>query len=254
MVEFWSWWQHLPQHISPVIFQIGSFKLQYYGLMYIVAFAITYGLVIYRLKHESRFTVSRQQINDLTTVIIVGLMVERGWGMWCSRNLSISSNTRLRSSAFRVFKRHHLHRHSGMSYHGKCRHSDRRLALQKEFHQPARRGGSLHSGHPAGLHLRPSGQLINGELYGRSFTAPIGMYFPLSPDKAAPPCTLYEALSKDLFAVMWSIRWVRAPWRHAGLLPDRIWTVRFFIDSTGNPTPIPGSWWDLLDGPGVARG
>ena len=42
MEEFWDWWQHLPQHISPVIFQIGSFKLQYYGLMYIVAFAITY--------------------------------------------------------------------------------------------------------------------------------------------------------------------------------------------------------------------
>ncbi|MCU0563538.1 MAG: prolipoprotein diacylglyceryl transferase, partial [Desulfobacterales bacterium] len=75
MTDFWTWWQHLPQHISPVIFQIGSFKLQYYGLMYLVAFGITYGLVLYRLRHEPRFAVSREQVNDLTTLIILGLMV-----------------------------------------------------------------------------------------------------------------------------------------------------------------------------------
>ena len=55
MDEFWDWWQHLPQNISPVIFEIGSFKLQYYGLMYIVAFAVTFLLVLYRVKHEDRF-------------------------------------------------------------------------------------------------------------------------------------------------------------------------------------------------------
>jgi hypothetical protein len=33
MGEFWDWWQHLPQHISPVIFEIGWFRLQYYGLI-----------------------------------------------------------------------------------------------------------------------------------------------------------------------------------------------------------------------------
>ena len=42
MSEFWDWWQQLPQHISPVIVEIGWFRLQYYGLMYIVAFALTY--------------------------------------------------------------------------------------------------------------------------------------------------------------------------------------------------------------------
>ena len=37
MGDFLIWWQHLPEHMNPVIFEIGSFKLQYYGLMYIVA-------------------------------------------------------------------------------------------------------------------------------------------------------------------------------------------------------------------------
>jgi len=50
MGDFLFWWQHLPAHMDPVIFEIGSFKLQYYGLMYIVAFAITYGLATYRLR------------------------------------------------------------------------------------------------------------------------------------------------------------------------------------------------------------
>ena len=88
MQEFWSWWQHLPQHISPVIFQIGAFKLQYYGLMYIVAFAITYGLVMYRLKRESRFHVSGEQVNDLTTAIILGLMIGARLGYVVFYNLS----------------------------------------------------------------------------------------------------------------------------------------------------------------------
>jgi phosphatidylglycerol:prolipoprotein diacylglycerol transferase len=58
MERFWQWWQHLPQHLDPVIFQIGSFRIQYYGLMYVVAFAVTYLLVRYRLKTEDRFDIS----------------------------------------------------------------------------------------------------------------------------------------------------------------------------------------------------
>jgi len=42
------WWQHLPEKMSPVIFEIGEFKLQYYGLMYIIAFAVTYALIPHR--------------------------------------------------------------------------------------------------------------------------------------------------------------------------------------------------------------
>ena len=71
--EFWSWWQHLPQNIDPIIFGIGSFKLQYYGLMYIVAFAITFFLVLYRVKHEDRFEITPDQIKDLSTYMVLGL-------------------------------------------------------------------------------------------------------------------------------------------------------------------------------------
>ena len=73
--EFWDWWQHLPQTIDPVIFSIGSFKLQYYGLMYIVAFAITFFLVLYRIKREDRFEITSDQVKDLSTYMILGLVI-----------------------------------------------------------------------------------------------------------------------------------------------------------------------------------
>ena len=30
MGPFIDWWQHLPEHMDPVIFEIGSFRMQYY--------------------------------------------------------------------------------------------------------------------------------------------------------------------------------------------------------------------------------
>jgi phosphatidylglycerol:prolipoprotein diacylglycerol transferase len=35
-------WQHIPENIDPNIISIGQFQVRYYGMMYIVAFAIVY--------------------------------------------------------------------------------------------------------------------------------------------------------------------------------------------------------------------
>jgi phosphatidylglycerol:prolipoprotein diacylglycerol transferase len=67
---------------------------------------------------------------------------------------------------------------------------------------------------PLGYTFGRLGNFINGELYGRITTAPIGMYFPLSPQKALRhPSQLYEAFFEGifLFVVLWAIRKVRAP-------------------------------------------
>ena len=75
MSSFWQWWQRIPEHMDPVVFSIGSFKLQYYGLMYVVAFALTYVLVAYRLKHERRFQVTNEQFQALMTYMMLGVIV-----------------------------------------------------------------------------------------------------------------------------------------------------------------------------------
>jgi phosphatidylglycerol:prolipoprotein diacylglycerol transferase len=267
MEGFWYWWQHLPQHISPVILQIGSFKLQYYGLMYLVAFAITYGLVRYRLKYEARFSITRQQVNDLTTVIILGLMVGARLGYVVFYNLG-------------YFLRHPLEIFlpfefsngitftgiSGMSYHGGligiliaawryARKNAIRLRDVADLYIP---------GIPLGYTFGRLGNFINGELYGRITAAPIGMYFPLAPEKALRhPSQLYEAFFEGifLFAVLWSVRQVRAP-RGAmlGFYLIGYGTVRFFIEFFREPDAHLGfviglfSMGQLLCGAMIAAG
>jgi len=218
MLEFWNWWQHLPQHISPVIFQIGSFKLQYYGLMYIVAFGITYFLVLYRLRREARFKkITQPQINDLTTFAILGLMIGARLGYVVFYNLSYFLKHPL--EIFLPFEFSNgitFTGISGMSYHGGLigallaggiyvRRNSLALRDVLDLFLPAI---------PLGYTFGRLGNFINGELYGRITTAPIGMYFPLSPEKSLRhPSQLYEAFFEGffLFAVMWSIRKVRAP-------------------------------------------
>jgi phosphatidylglycerol:prolipoprotein diacylglycerol transferase len=242
MDAFWQWWQHLPQHMSPVIFQVGGFKLQYYGLMYIVAFAITYGLVIYRLKHEARFAVTRPQINDLTTVIILGLMVGARLGYVLFYNLSYYARHPL--EIFLPFEFSNgvtFTGISGMSYHGGLIG-----ILIAAWIYTRRNGLSLREmadlyipGIPLGYTFGRLGNFINGELYGRATTAPIGMHFPLAPgDALRHPSQLYEAFFEGifLFAVLWTIRRLKAP-RGAMLAFYLIGygTVRFFIEFFREP-------------------
>lgn len=242
MEGFWSWWQHLPQHISPVLFQIGSFKLQYYGLMYLVAFGITYGLVLYRLKHEGRFAFTRQQVNDLTTVIILGLMVGARLGYVVFYNFSYFLKHPL--EIFLPFEFSNgitFTGISGMSYHGGLigsllavwiyvRRNSMAMRDVLDLYLPAV---------PLGYTFGRLGNFINGELYGRITAAPIGMYFPLAPERALRhPSQLYEAFFEGifLFAVLWSIRQVRAP-RGAMLALYLIGygVVRFFIEFYREP-------------------
>ena len=88
MDEFITWWQHLPENINPVIFEIGSFKLQYYGLMYVAAFATTFFLVLYRISREKDFEITSDQVKDLTTLMMVGLIIGARLGYVLFYNLS----------------------------------------------------------------------------------------------------------------------------------------------------------------------
>jgi len=47
-----NWWNRIPEHINPNILEIGSFQIRYYGLMYLISFAVTYLLVLHKLKNE----------------------------------------------------------------------------------------------------------------------------------------------------------------------------------------------------------
>jgi phosphatidylglycerol:prolipoprotein diacylglycerol transferase len=212
MEAFWDWWQHLPQNISPVIFEIGSFKLQYYGLMYIVAFAVTYFLVRYRLKHEARFEMSPDQLKDVFTYMILGLIIGARLGYVLFYNLSYYLKHPLEIILpFSFTNGITFTGISGMSYHGGLIGATlagwlyvRKAGLDwwngVDLFVPAI---------PLGYTFGRLGNFVNGELYGRITDSPIGMYFPQAPtEELRHPSQLYEAFFEGifLFAVLWSIR------------------------------------------------
>jgi len=250
MIEFWEWWQHLPANMDPVIFRIGPIKPQYYGLMYIVAFGITYFLVIYRIRHESRFQATRDQVADLTTYLVLGLIVGARLGYVLFYNLTYYSRHPLEiflpfdfsdGMTFVGF--------SGMSYHGGLvgvilaawlyiRKADLDFREMLDLYVPVI---------PLGYTFGRIGNFINGELYGRITSAPIGMVFPQAPGpELRHPSQLYEAFFEGvfLFVVLWKLRNLKSP--RGAMLAFYLFgygAVRFVIEYFRQPDAQLGFVW-----------
>jgi phosphatidylglycerol:prolipoprotein diacylglycerol transferase len=242
MSEFWDWWQHLPQNINPVIFEIGWFKIQYYGASYIAAFALTYFLVLYRIKHEKRFTFTRDQINDITTYAILGLIIGARLGYVLFYNLAYYLHHPLEIFLpFSFSNGFAFTGISGMSYHGGL--IGALLAVTWYVRKAKLNLWDVADLYftvvPLGYTFGRLGNFMNGELYGRVTTAPIGMYFPQAAETALRhPSQLYEAFFEGifLFVILWRIRKIQKP-RGAMLAFYVIGygTVRFFIEFFRQP-------------------
>jgi phosphatidylglycerol:prolipoprotein diacylglycerol transferase len=250
MNDFWQWWQHIPEGLDPVIFQIGGFKLQYYGLMYVVAFAITYLMVIYRLKHNENDEISIDHAQALITYMMLGVIIGGRLGYVLFYHFSYYIRHPLEivlpfefSNGFRFTGI------TGMSFHGGlicvilfswiyCRRA--RLSFLSV-------GDLFIPGIPLGYTFGRIGNFINGELFGRITAAPIGMYFPLAPERQLRhPSQLYEAFFEGifLFIIMWTLR-NRVSTRGAMLAIFLIGygTVRFFIEYFRQPDAHLGFVW-----------
>lgn len=204
-------WQHIPEHIKPYIFQIGQFQVRYYGLMYILGFATVYFLSLYRLKKEN-FNYPRVLIENYFMWAIIGLMIGARTGYVLFYNLSYYLDHPLEIILPFSFKGgFHFTGLAGMSYHGGligvlvataifCHKNNINYLRFVDFLIPSV---------PLGYTFGRIGNFINGELYGRVTSLPWGMYFPLDPTgRLRHPSQLYEAFFEGifLFLLLWSIR------------------------------------------------
>lgn len=211
MESFISTWQHLPLHISPALFSIGSFQLRYYSLMYLVAFAVVYLLFVYRIKRKE-INLTAENVQDYLIWAMVGVIVgaRLGYALFYNFNYYIFHPLEIIlpfdfSNGFRFVGL------SGMSYHGGligvilvtilfCR---KHKINWFEF------GDWLCAAAPLGYMFGRLGNFINGELWGRVTTVPWGMYFPQdATQRLRHPSQLYEALFEGLFlfVILWSMR------------------------------------------------
>jgi phosphatidylglycerol:prolipoprotein diacylglycerol transferase len=236
-------WNHLPEAIDPVFFRLGPISIRYYGLMYIAALGVVYGLVQFRIKHE-KLPYSQETIQNFFLWAILAMLIGGrlgyvffyDWTYFAAHPLKIfvpiDFSPEIRISGFQ-----------GMSYHGgviaillssilfgyKYRIS---LWQLSDLLCPAI---------PLGYTFGRIGNFLNGELYGRVTALPWGMYFPEDPARQLRhPSQLYEAFFEGifLFLVLWRLRRVRALQGHfLALYLIGYGTVRFFIEFTRQPDP-----------------
>jgi phosphatidylglycerol:prolipoprotein diacylglycerol transferase len=238
-----NWWNELPFHINPNVFAVGSFQLRWYGLMYIVAFAIAYGLMRYRTRVEG-FEYSPEFIQDFMVWAILGVMIGGRLGYvffydwpYFSRHplkifLPVDFSDGIRFTGL-----------SGMAYHGGvigvlgasvwfCRRRGISFWSLSDFVIPTV---------PLGYTFGRIGNFLNGELYGRVTTGPWGMVFPMDPTRQLRhPSQLYEAFFEGivLFGLLWWIR--RKPLPAGSLLAIYLigyGVVRFGIEFFREPDP-----------------
>lgn len=204
-------WQTLPMNLSPYIFDVGFFRLHWYGLMYIVAFVVTLLLVLYRIKHED-FPFSKEVVLDYLIWAILGLLIGARLGYVLFYNPAYYLAHPLQIFLPFDFQNGlQLVGISGMSYHGGLIGivtatiwfvKKKKLHLGKliDLFVPAI---------PLGYLFGRIGNFINGELYGRITDMPWGMIFPGAPyGKLRHPSQLYEAFFEGLilFLVLWFLR------------------------------------------------
>ncbi len=238
-----NFWQYIPENINPNIIEIGQFQVRYYGLMYIVAFATAYLLVMKRIRDED-FSFSKEMIQDSFVWMILGLMIGGRLGYVTFYNFGYYIAHPLEIFLpFSFTNGIHFTGLAGMSYHGGligsltaaylfCRRKSISFWLFLDLLVPTA---------PLGYTFGRIGNFINGELYGRVTSVSWGMYFPMdATNSLRHPSQLYEAFFEGifLFVILWTIR-KKSPF--SGFLfavyLAGYGTVRFFIEFVRNPDP-----------------
>jgi phosphatidylglycerol:prolipoprotein diacylglycerol transferase len=204
-----NWWQNLPSHINPNVITIGSFSIQWYSMMYLVAFAIVFLLMKYRLKTEKRFDYDNDLVLDVFTWSIIGVIFggRLGYALFYNFNYYLANPLEI----ILPFKDGVFVGLAGMSFHGGLIAAVllSLIILRKRKVNFWKFADFIIPAIPLGYMFGRFGNFINAELYGRVTESPIGMYFYTdSSGLLRHPSQLYEAVLEGLvlFIVLWSIR------------------------------------------------
>jgi phosphatidylglycerol---prolipoprotein diacylglyceryl transferase len=183
-------------NINLIAFEIGPIKIYWYGLMYLMAFGIAWGLALLRAQKSSSW--GREQINDLIFYCALGVIIGGRVGYTLIYNL-----TNFISNPLILFKTWE----GGMSFHGGligvliaifffAKKTGKSFTAVTDFVAPLA---------PLGLGAGRIGNFINGELFGRVTDIPWAMIYPTGGPLPRHPSELYEFLLEGilLFVIIW---------------------------------------------------
>jgi len=240
---FTGWWQTLPSRIDPFIVEIGSFRVGWYGMMYVAAYTAFYLISRYRINREGLGggLYTDEIVQDFLLWSAFGLIIGARLGYVFFYNFSYYMSHPLEIILPFDPSTGRYTGISGMSYHGGFIGT----ALASFVYFRRRGLGFLRFaddfivGIPLGYIFGRLGNFINGELYGRATDAPWGMYFPSDQTRLLRhPSQLYEAFLEGvvLFALLWAIR--NKKFARGLMFPIYIagyGTVRFFVEFFRQP-------------------
>jgi phosphatidylglycerol:prolipoprotein diacylglycerol transferase len=193
-------------NFDPIAVQIGPLAVHWYGLTYLVAFALFYALARVRIGQQPFSTVSApgpwqaRDVEDLLFMGVMGAIVGGRLGYCLFYKPDYYASHLL--EVFAVWK-------GGMSFHGGMLGTIAALGLfarlrGRRFWEVA---DLVAPCVPTGLAAGRLGNFINGELWGRAAdpSLPWAMVFPHADKVARHPSQLYQLLMEGLllFVLLW---------------------------------------------------
>ena len=184
-------------HIDPVAISIGSLQLRWYGLMYLIGFAVGWGLGRWRASRPGSGW-RPADVDDLLTCVMLGIILGGRLGYVLFYDLPVYIHDPV--EILRIWN-------GGMSFHGGllgvlgafwyfARSRKKSFMEVSDFVAPLV---------PQGVILGLLGNFFNGELWGIVSDAAWAMVYPGGGPYARHPSQLYEALLEGLllFIVVW---------------------------------------------------
>lgn len=195
-----GWWQHLPEHIDPIIFSVGFVSVHWYAVCFVLGMGMMWLWFIARQERQA-WNVTREQMEDLFfyTLIFAFLGARLGYVLWYAPAFffehpvqifwpfsegggnyigiaGLSFHGALLGVAGGIWWWTHTHEHSFLMW------MDRWMAVL-----------------PLGIIFGRLGNFLNGELWGRPTEVAWGMFFPqASTMMLRHPSQLYEMLGEGV--------------------------------------------------------
>ena len=218
-------------HLDPVIMRMGPLALRWYGMAYVLGFLLAY-LGLRRLVQNGRLRISPDQLTDLLSWLIAGVLLGGRLGWWLVYHRS-GGQPEDWYEPLALWR-------GGMSFHGALAG----MAIVLAAWSWRRRAplwniaDSLALVAPVGLLLGRIANFINAELVGRPTNMPWGVIFP-GETIARHPSEIYEALLEGplLLAAIWAAqKWARLrDGRTAALFVILYGVLRFAVEFTRQP-------------------
>lgn len=190
-------------NISPIALSLGPVKIHWYGIAYLLTFAIAYLLIPVFFK-EKKIPSSKDLIADLLLASLLGVVIGGRLGYILFYQLPFYLKNPL--NMLKIWE-------GGLSFHGGMLgviiglyfFAKKRAKPAISFYQLT---DAIIPIVPIGIFLVRIGNFINAELYGRITESPICMRFPTNPSNCRYPSQLIEAASEGalLFIIIFLIR------------------------------------------------